>query len=114
MAVNAMALPILPGKLEAWRQYNSQINGPRRSEFEDMMRRHGFTRWLVWRQQTPQGDLLIVFQEIKGQEITRESIRASDHAFDIWFKEQIKGITGLDLNQPPPGPPPELVLQYTG
>jgi hypothetical protein len=114
MAVNAMALPILPGKLEAWRQYNSQINGPRRSEFEDMLRRHGVTRWLVWRQQTPQGDLLVTFQETKGQESALGSIRASDHPFDVWFKEQLKGFTGLDLSQPPPGPPPELVMQYTG
>ena len=112
MAVNAMALPILPGKIEAWRQYNSQVNGPRRSEFEDMMQRHGFTRWLVWLQKTPKSDLMIVFQE--GPVSGRESIGKSDHPFDMWLKEQVKDFTGIDLGQPPPGPAPELVMQYPG
>ncbi len=112
MAVVAMALPILPDKLEAWRQYNSQVNGPRRSEFEDMLKRHGFTKWLVWRQQIPQGNLLITYQETTSEEGGMMNIATSNHPFDVWFKEQVKEFTGIDLSQPLPGPPPELVLQY--
>jgi hypothetical protein len=112
MAVSVMAFPILPDKLEAWRQYNDQVNGPRRSEFEDMLKRYGFTKWLVWRQQTPQGSLLIGYQETASEEGGMRNIATSNHPFDMWFKEQLKGFTGLDLSQPPPGPPPELVLQY--
>jgi hypothetical protein len=110
MSVYAMALPILPEKSEAWQQYNSQVNGPRRSDFEDMLKRHGFTRWLVWRQKTPQSDLLIVFQE--GPMSAGESIGKSDHPFDMWLKDQVKAFTGIDLNQPPPGPAPELVVRF--
>jgi hypothetical protein len=29
----------------------------------------------------------------------------SQDAFDRWFKEQVKDITGVDLNQPPAGLP---------
>ncbi len=110
MAVNGMALPILPDKVEAWEQYNSQVNGPRRSEFEDMLRRHGYTTWMVWRQRTPKTDLLIVFQEgpLSG------SIGKSDHPFDMWFKEQVREFTGVDLGQLPPGPTSELVMQFPG
>jgi hypothetical protein len=112
MAIGAMALVILPGKLEAWREYNSQVNGPRRAEFEDMLRRYGFTKWMVWRQQTPMADLLISYQETTGEVGGMMSIATSKHQFDLWFKAQVKEFTGLDLNQPPPGRPPELVLQY--
>lgn len=40
------------------------------------------------------------------------NIAASNHPFDVWFKEQVTEFTDLDLSQPPPGPPLELVLQY--
>ena len=111
MAVNAMAFPILPDKLGVWREYNDQVTGPRRTEFEDMMKRHGFNWWLVWRQQTPQGNMLVVFQEGQGAGAGVAGIAASDHPFDVWLKGQVREITGLDLSQPPPGPPPELVLE---
>ena len=114
MAVGETALPILPDKLEAWRQHNNQVNGPRRREFEDMLKRHGLTKWLVWRQQMPNGSLLIGYQETTSEEGGMRNMAASNHPFYVWFKEQVKEFTGLDLSQPPPGPPPELVLQYLG
>ncbi len=79
MAIGAMALPILPGKLEAWRQYNSQVNGPRRSEFEDMLKRHNVAKWIVWRQQMPQGDLLIGYRETSSEEGGMMSIAVNPH-----------------------------------
>jgi len=30
--------------------------------------------------------------------------------FTLWFVQHVQDIHGVDLRQPPPGPPPELVL----
>ena len=37
---------------------------------------------------------------------------ASRDGFDVWFKEQLANVTGVDLNHPPSGPLSELVSHY--
>ena len=39
------------------------------------------------------------------------SIGGSTDAFDVWFRGKVMEIHGIDMTQPPPGPPPELVHQ---
>ena len=56
MQSTGFAAPILPGKLDDWKKFNEEINGPRRSEFEAQQRRLGNARQRVWLQQTPMGD----------------------------------------------------------
>ena len=112
MASVAFAVPILPGKLEAWKQFNYEINGPRRKEFEDQQKRVGISRQRVWLQQTPGGDMALVVQEGEEPQRAMEALAAPTDAFDVWFREQIKDIHGLDLSQPLPGPPTELFIDY--
>ena len=112
MASVAFAAPILPGKLEAWKQFNNEINGPRRKEFEDQQKRIGIARQRVWLQHTPEGDMVLVVQEGEDPQKAMGIIGASDDAFDVWFKDQLKDVHGLDLSQPLPGPFPELYVDY--
>ena len=42
------------------------------------------------------------------------SMGASTDAFDVWFREKVKEMHGLDMTQPPPGPPPALVHEFDG
>ena len=63
MASVAFVAPILPGKLEAWQEFNKEINGASRKEFELQQRRIGITRQRVWLQHTSEGDMAIVVQE---------------------------------------------------
>jgi hypothetical protein len=39
-------------------------------------------------------------------------LATSTDAFDVWFRERIKDIHGLDLSQPLPGPLWELFIDY--
>jgi hypothetical protein len=38
----------------------------------------------------------------------------SREPFEVWFKEQLAIITGMDMNNPPPGPLSELLSHYEG
>ncbi len=37
---------------------------------------------------------------------------AARDPFDVWFKERLAAITGVDLNTPPPGPLSDLLSTY--
>ena len=110
MASLAIALPCLPGGADKLRALARECSGPRRPEFDDFHRRVGLSgeRWFL--QQTPQGELLIL--TLEGDPAgALAKLGASDHPFDIWFREAVREVHGVDLSQPPAGPPPELVFE---
>lgn len=112
MATIAFATPILPGKLEAWRRFNQETLGSRGSEHEAANRRYGITRELAWLQQTPEGDLAIVYLEVAEPERMFREMATSADPYDVWFRQQVLDIHGLDLTQPPQGPLSELAFEW--
>jgi len=63
-------------------------------------------------QATPTGDLFLYYSEDDNRdadEVKRimASYAMSKDPFDLWFKEKIKEVTGVDLNKRLPGPLPE-------
>lgn len=62
-------------------------------------------------QSTPMGDMVVIYLESKDMNKTFSEFAASKDPFDVWFKEELKKITGVDLNQPS-GPLPGLMLTY--
>lgn len=114
MASLAFAVPILPGKTEDLKRLAEEIKGPRRSEFEESQRRLGVTRENWYIQETPQGDTLVVYMEAANPVGVLQGIAASQEPFERWFKEKVLEINGMDLNQPPPGPPAEVILEWQG
>jgi hypothetical protein len=113
MAVVAMVLPLLPGKLASWREGMEQIAGPRRNEFSTSRKRQGVTRERIWLQQTPQGNLEILYLEVDDPARAFEDIATSQEPFDVWLRQSVLDNYGLDLTQPMPGPLPELVLDWS-
>ena len=109
MASLAFAAPCLPGGADALRRIARELQGARQGEFEDFHRRVGLAGEAWYVQQTPQGDLSIVFLEGDDPARSIQMLGQSDHAFDRWFKEQVKQVHGIDFNQPPAGPFPEVV-----
>ena len=113
MAVLAMALPILPGKEDLCERTLADLAGPRRAEFAAARRRQGITRERIWRQHTPQGELELLYFETEDPARAFAEIASSQEPFDVWFREYVLETYGLDLSQPMPGPPPELVLDWS-
>ena len=59
--MEAMAVPIKPGKLETWTSWCAELTGPRKAEFDDMNQRHGLTTHASWHQANPDGtDLAVI------------------------------------------------------
>jgi hypothetical protein len=112
MASLASAFPILPGKTEQWKHFCQEMVGPRRSEYESSRQRLGVSREVAYLQHTPQGDLVVVY--IEAQDIPRvfEGFGRSQEPFDVWFREQVKDIHGVDFSQPLPGPLPEAIIDW--
>ena len=104
------AFPLLPGKTEAGREFAKACMGPRRAEFAEALKRQGVTKESWFLQKTPQGDMVIVHFEADDVEKTFEALAKSKAPFEVWFKQQVKSVTGVDLGQPSTEPPPEEIV----
>ena len=96
----AYVLQVLPGKLDAWKEFHSQLDGLRRWDFEDQQRRLGLVRHRVWLQESSDGPMALVVQEGEDPERALTILAASSHPFDVWFREQVMDVHGIDLSQP--------------
>jgi hypothetical protein len=106
------ALPILAGKTAEARAFQQELDGPRKDEYAASERRLGIEREYWFLQQTPAGDLLVAYMESPDFATAVVRFSASRDTFDVWFKERLAAITGVDLNTPPPGPLSELLSTY--
>ena len=107
----AFAAPLLPGKTDADRaSLESCWHGERKADHEASRRRHGITREAVWIQSTPGGDVAVVLIEADDLQAAMGGLGSSDEPFDVWFREHVKDVHGMDLAEG--GPPPELALDY--
>src|SRR5947209_2746721 len=108
------ALPILPGKSEDARAFQTELDGPRKADYTTSEQRIGIDREYWFLQQTPQGDLLLAYMESGDFGNALAQFSQSRDAFDQWFKQRLRDVTGVDLNNPPPGPLSELLSSYEG
>jgi hypothetical protein len=109
---SAFALPILPGKTVAARAFHEELEGRRKGEYARSQRARGIVRELWFLQETPNGDLFVAYLEGPDLNQALDRIAASREAFDIWFKQQLAFVTGIDLNNSLSGPPSRLVSRY--
>jgi hypothetical protein len=84
--------------------------GPRRAEFAEALKKQGITKESWFLQKTPKGDMVIVHFEAEDVEKAFETEAKSKDPFMVWFKQQVKSVTGVDLEQPGDEPPPEEIV----
>jgi hypothetical protein len=97
----AFAAPILPGKTPQWREMVAELRR-RSSEHERSQRDKGVETEHVWLQETPLGDIVIVYQEGEDLASYMGKLLQSDVPFDRWFAAQLAEVHGFDPSQPPP------------
>jgi hypothetical protein len=108
-----LALPIMPGKTADARTFMNQLDTTRREEFDQSERRIGITKELWYLAQLPSGDHLVGYMESPDFSSALPGFVGSRDPFDLWFKEQMLAVTGLDLNNPPADmKPAELLSHY--
>ena len=110
MGVVGLAVPVLPGKESQARQFGASIK-QKKNDWEKSEKRLGMSKEAWFLQQSPQGSMLIVYIEANDVGKVFTGFAQSRDPFDVWFKDQVKAISGVDLNQPA-GPPPELLFSY--
>jgi hypothetical protein len=104
----AFVFPILPGKLEEARVFAKEVAGARASDMDASRRPLGVTRETVWLQQTPMGDMGILLLEGENVAEGNRRFAASTDPFDLWFKDTVKNISGVDFGEPIPAMPETL------
>ena len=107
------ALPILPGKLDAWRRFIAALQGSRQEEYTTS-RRLGITTERAYYQPTPHGDLAVVYVEADDVARVVQGLATSQAPFDVWFRAQVLDVHGWDMTQPLPGPVAEPVVDWQG
>ena len=105
--------PILPGKLDAWEEFDEQMVGPRHAEHDASRRRMGLTREVASLLRTPHGDFVCLYHEASDLAKAFRILVESDDPYDVWFCENIRDIHGLTAEMMTGTPPAVLRLDWS-
>ena len=106
------ALPVLEDKTEDARAFFEELETQRKSDYAASEQRINISKESWHLQHSPQGDLLLAYIESPDFANAIGMFSQSQDAFDQWFKRRIAEVTGIDLNDPPPGPLSEPLSSY--
>jgi hypothetical protein len=107
-----LTIPIRAGRRDELVEFMREVDGPRRSELADTERRIGITREVFFLADGGDHDQIVMYLEGESIGDSLGSFIASREPFDVWFKERFAACTGVDLNDPPPLEPAELLAAY--
>jgi hypothetical protein len=104
---------LLPGKIDTWKNYVKEMNGPRNKERNESKKKVGLTVERVWLQHTRMGDFAVVYREAKDIGKVFDGLMKSEEPFDKRFRDKI--LTEIHRTDLPKAPPMnELVLDFKG
>lgn len=113
MQAVALVLPLLPGKADADREAMlSCWRGDRKDDFQASRERHGIDAEAVWIQNTPGGDVVILYIEADDVAAAFKGVATSEDPFDRWFRDHVRNVHGVNLQDG--FTPPEQILDYRG
>jgi hypothetical protein len=113
MESTIMALPILPGKMDSVKAMFKTMRDEKWKDNERLNKSAGVEKEQDFVQTTPMGDMLYMYIESKDIQKTLAALTASkDDPYVLWFAEELKKNTGIDISKPPTVAPPENVLSY--
>lgn len=108
----AWGAPILPGKLEQWKKFMSEIEGPRREAHAASRNEMGVHREVVCLMHTPDGDVVSLFHEADDMGRAFKVLATSESEYLQWFRRQIVEIHGLTADLLRGGPPVEAIMDF--
>ena len=108
-----VVFPVLPGKTEDARSFMRELDGPRMAEYDKSERTIGITKELWFLAAVPGGEALVGYMESSNFGRAIGHFSASQEPFDVWFKQRMNEVTGVDFNNIPADfRPPELLSRY--
>ena len=110
MTEAAIVFPLLPGKREMLTVFLSELSGARRNAHQE---NHAGVQWESWFfQQTPQGEVVIVYLQAHDPMEVFVDLAVSQTPFAVWFRQQTLDLTGIDLALLPPFSLPQRLLHW--
>jgi hypothetical protein len=97
MAGIVLTFPILAGKVEAWRRFCQELSGSRRKSYVASRQRIGITRERLALVETPFGAIASTTLEAPDVAQALGQIIASRFPFDIWYRERLQELHGVNL-----------------
>jgi len=92
-----LTFPILAGKVEAWRRFCQEMAGSRQNFYETSRQRLGITRERLALVDTAFGATAVTTLEAPNVDQALGQIITSVLPFDIWYREQLLELHGIDL-----------------
>ena len=92
-------LPIRPGQSEPYRRFLQELKASRRVDFEAACRRWGLGSVAIWLAQGRGGDLAVIQLRLAADLAdAAERFALSQRPFDLWIKERMRELHGVDPN----------------
>ncbi len=108
-----LAFPTVPGKSDADVKHMADQFHSRGDEYREARRRAGISFERAYLQRTPMGVFVVAYVESeKPFSETAAGFASSDLAMDKEFVRHVRDVHGVDLTQPPSGPPPEALGEW--
>ena len=92
-----LTFPILAGKVEAWKRFCQELAGSRRKPYEASRQRLGITHERLAMVETPYGSTAVTTLEGLNVNQSLGQIISSDNSFDIWYRERLQELHGINL-----------------
>ena len=106
-----MVVPLKPAKEQALRDFYRDIDA-RHDEYDRSQQRLGITKEVAWSAPMDGGRAAVIYIESDDFDTAFSRFVQSQDDFDLWFKQQVLDLSGLDLNNPPEMELPELLSVY--
>jgi hypothetical protein len=106
----AFAAPLQPGMTDAARRFAQEAYVTRKTEMTESRSAKGLIREMVCLNQTPMGDIVVVYVEGTDPVDGNRQFAASQSPFDRWFKDRCKEIFPAFVNFDEPVPANEQIF----
>ncbi|HVS43553.1 MAG TPA: DUF6176 family protein [Candidatus Dormibacteraeota bacterium] len=110
MPRSVIAFPVVPGKDAS---SVAAVLTARKNEYVESRERAGITMERAFEQPTPMGTFVVVYMEAERSIAdSMAAVAASGLPIDRDFIAAVREVHGVDMTQPPPGRPPEIVGEW--
>jgi hypothetical protein len=112
MSYVVRAFPLIKPVAEL-ENFLATLKGAKSAELATFYGQYGISEEIGYLQQLDDGrHVLIVLTVINDVDEAAPRYQAIGHGFDVWFKQQVLALTGIDPNEMPLGPPSKQVFSW--
>ncbi len=108
----AIAVPIMPDKVGAWKAWIRECTVTRKEEFDAFNERMELTLHRAWLTRGREEPLVIVVYDGPGAEDFLQKLARSNEPFDKWFRDRISEYHKVDFAKLSVVPPSELYMDW--